>query len=183
MNDPQVLTRYKAWADDVFLSAIASVPPVDLVAPHPIVFGSLIRTLHHAYAMDHAWRCHLLGTPHGLSSRNPDDCPPFDALAASQRKIDQWYIEYTHSVSDKELEDIVEFEFIGGGRGAMSRRDILLHVVNHTTYHRGQAAGILYQLGFFPPATDLPVFLREHSVVAWQASRRTGPPSPDARQE
>jgi uncharacterized damage-inducible protein DinB len=47
----------------------------------------------------------------------------------------------------------------------MSRRDILLHVVNHTTYHRGHAADILYHLKIFPPTTDLPVFLREWSVA------------------
>ena len=48
----------------------------------------------------------------------------------------------------------------------MSRRDILLHVVNHTTYHRGHAADILYHLNIFPPTTDLPVFLKEQSVGA-----------------
>lgn len=43
----------------------------------------------------------------------------------------------------------------------MTRRDILLHVVNHATYHRGHAADILYYLDVFPPTTDLPVFLQE----------------------
>ena len=55
MKDTQVLTRYKAWADDVFLSTVASVPTADLVAPRPIVFGSLIRTLNHSCAMDYVW--------------------------------------------------------------------------------------------------------------------------------
>ena len=44
MNVVEVLTRYKAWADDVFLSAVASAPPAELTAPRPIVFGSLIRS-------------------------------------------------------------------------------------------------------------------------------------------
>ena len=47
----------------------------------------------------------------------------------------------------------------------MSCRDILLHVVNHSTYHRGHAADILYHLGIAPPTTDLPVFLREQPAV------------------
>ena len=42
----------------------------------------------------------------------------------------------------------------------MSREDILLHVVNHTTYHRGHIADMLYHLHISPPTTDLPVFLR-----------------------
>jgi uncharacterized damage-inducible protein DinB len=83
-------------------------------------------------------------------------------LAAAQREMDNLYVNYADSISDRELGEIVEFEFIGGGREALSRGDILLHVVNHTTYHRGHAADILYHLNIFPPTTDLPVFLREH---------------------
>jgi uncharacterized damage-inducible protein DinB len=43
----------------------------------------------------------------------------------------------------------------------MSRADILLHVVNHTTYHRGHIAAMMYQIPVQPPTTDLPVFLRD----------------------
>lgn len=166
MRDTQTLTRYKAWADDLFLSVVASVPVEELIAPRPIVFGSLIRTLNHAYAMDYVWQCHLLGRPHGLTTRNPESCPAMEALATSQRSIDAWYVSYADSITDGELAETVEFEFIGGGIGRMSRRDILLHVVNHTTYHRGHAADMLYQLRISPPTTDLPVFLRHQAVGA-----------------
>lgn len=164
MRDTQTLTRYKAWADDLFLSVLSSIPVPELIAPRPIVFGSLIRTLNHAYAMDYVWQCHLLGKSHGLTTRNPDSPPPLEDLARSQRSIDEWYVSYADSITNEELAQIVEFEFIGGGFGRMSRRDILLHVVNHTTYHRGHAADILYHLGVCPPTTDLPVFLRHQSV-------------------
>lgn len=159
-RDTQILTRYKAWADDLLLSAVASVPVAELTAPRPIVFGSLIRTLNHSYAMDHVWRCHLLGKPHGLTTRNPEHCPGFDELSALQRGVDQWYVSYANAIAESELAEAVRFEFIGGGEGRMTRREILLHVVNHTTYHRGHAAAILYGLSIDPPTTDLPVFLR-----------------------
>lgn len=163
MRYVQLLTRYKAWADDLFLSAVSNIPPSELTAPRPIVFGSLLRTLNHSYAMDYVWQSHLLGKPHGLTTRNPEHCPGIDDLAVAQREIDGWYAAYADSTSDDELGEIVAFEFIGGGGGTMSRRDILLHVVNHTTYHRGHAADILYHLGISPPTTDLPVFLRIQS--------------------
>jgi uncharacterized damage-inducible protein DinB len=166
MNDVQLLTRYKAWADEVFLSAVMSVPANELMAPRPIYFGSLIRTLHHSYAMDFVWQSHLLGRPHSLTSRNPEHCPSLEALSAAQRRIDDWYVEYAQSISDDALREIVDFDFIGGGRGSMARRDILLHVVNHSTYHRGHAADMLYHLNMFPPATDLPVFIRDQSASA-----------------
>lgn len=158
------LVRYKAWADALFLSTVSTLPRVELGAPRPILFGSLIRTLHHSYAMDHVWRSHLLGKPHGLASRNPDHCPALGALASAQRGMDDWYIAYADALPEQALAEIVDFEFIGGGAGAMSRGDILLHVVNHTTYHRGQVADMLYELGVFPPATDYPVFLRDRAA-------------------
>jgi uncharacterized damage-inducible protein DinB len=163
MSNTRVLTRYKAWADDLFLSLVSSVPAAELTAPSPIRFGSLIRTLNHSYAMDYVWQCHLLGEPHGLTTRNPEFCPAMEELAAGQRSIDEWYVGYAASLTERELAETIEFEFIGGGSGRMSRNDILLHVVNHTTYHRGHAATILYYLGVSPPTTDLPVFLRHHS--------------------
>jgi uncharacterized damage-inducible protein DinB len=42
----------------------------------------------------------------------------------------------------------------------MARRDILLHVANHATYHRGNVASMMYQADTPPPTTDLPVFLK-----------------------
>lgn len=59
MNSVQTLLRYKAWADAIFLSVVSALPESALVAPQPIHFGSLIRTLHHSYAMDFVWQCHL----------------------------------------------------------------------------------------------------------------------------
>lgn len=161
MNYVQMLTRYKAWADDVFLSVVSTVPITELTAPRPIIFGSLIRTLNHSYAMDHVWQSHLLGKPHGLTTRNPEHCPDMAQLARSQRAIDDWYVDYASSLPASRLSESVAFEFIGGGHGSMTRRDILLHVVNHATYHRGHAADILYHLDVFPPTTDLPVFLQQ----------------------
>jgi uncharacterized damage-inducible protein DinB len=44
----------------------------------------------------------------------------------------------------------------------MARAEILLHVVNHTTYHRGNVASMIYDVpGHRPPTTDLPVYLRD----------------------
>ena len=59
----------------------------------------------------------------------------------------------------------------------MSCGAIVLHLVNHTTYHRGQIGSMIYQVPAEPPTTDLPAFLREHRArmtafigldMAWQ---------------
>lgn len=161
MTNVQTLTRYKAWANKLFLSAISRLSENQLVAPQPIPFGSLLRTLHHVYAMDRVWQAHLLGEAHGYTTRNPGTCLPFDALRDQQLATDAWYVDYADALGGDKLVETVHFTFIGGGNGAMSRNDILLHVVNHTSYHRGHVADMLYHYSVSAPTTDLPVFLRD----------------------
>ena len=59
----------------------------------------------------------------------------------------------------------------------MSRGEIVLQLVNHTTYRRGHIGSMIYQAPAEPPTTDLPVFLSEHRArmtsfigldMAWQ---------------
>ena len=161
MSYANTLVRYKAWADELLLAAVCALPAAELTAPRAIVFGSLLRTLNHSYAMDHVWQCHLQGRPHGLVSRNPQHCPELGELVVAQREIDAWYVAYADGLPEEAMQQPVDFEFIGGGQGRMTRGEILLHVVNHTTYHRGHVADMLYALHVMPPTTDLPVFLRE----------------------
>lgn len=162
MTNVQTLTRYKAWADKLFLSTISQLSESQLVAPQPILFGNMLRTLHHSYAMDRVWQAHLLGEAHGYVTRNPDNPLPFDVLQDKQVAMDTWYVAYADALDSNTLAQAVHFTFIGGGNGIMSRNDILLHVVNHTTYHRGHVADMLYHYSVSPPITDLPVFLREN---------------------
>jgi uncharacterized damage-inducible protein DinB len=154
----QTLMRYKAWANELVFAAAAQLPDAELTAPRKIVFGSLLRTLNHVYAMDEVWRAHLEGRPHGYATRNPQACPPLAELREAQKAMDGWFVRY--AASPFEESEIVEFRFIGGGPGSMTRRDILLHVANHGTYHRGNVASMMYQSGVAPPTTDLPVFLK-----------------------
>ena len=43
--------------------------------------------------------------------------------------------------------------------------DILLHVVNHGTYHRGHVASMMHTHGVMAPTTDFPVFLKSRTSV------------------
>jgi uncharacterized damage-inducible protein DinB len=152
--------RYKAWANELVFAAVAKLPAAEITAPRKIIFGSLLRTLNHVYAMDEVWRAHLEGRPHGYSTRNPEVCPPLVQLREAQRTMDAWWVDYANALPEAKQEEGVSFRFIGGGPGTMTRRDIVLHVANHGTYHRGNVASMMYQAGTPPPTTDLPVFFK-----------------------
>lgn len=162
MNSLQSLMRYKQWANDLLFTAAAKLTDMELTVSRPIVFGSIIRTLHHTYAMDLVWQAHLQGIEHGFTTRNPGDCPTLETLSVNQRDMDEWYINYVDILSSRDANETVNFTFIGGGAGTMTRKDILLHVVNHGTYHRGNITGMMYECSIEPPTTDYPVFLKQN---------------------
>ena len=75
--------------------------------------------------------------------------------------MDEWYIAWSDSLTDEILSEKYNVTLIGGNRVAMSREEMFLHVVNHTTYHRGFIASLFFQLKLKPPATDLSMFLQD----------------------
>ncbi len=159
MSYLQTLTRYKRWANEVLYSAVVNLTEQELRAPRPIVFGSIIRTLHHTLAMDQVWQAHLQNRSHKFTSRSPQDCPPLQQLRTAQQELDAWYVAYACSLSESDQHELVSFTFIGGGAGSMSREDVLIHVTNHGTYHRGNITGMMYECSVQPPTTDYTVFL------------------------
>lgn len=156
----RMLTRYSAWANDRLFGALKQLPAAELLASRATGFGNMLRTLNHAYVVDLIWQAHLQGRPHGFSSRNTEATPTLEELCAAQGQIDIWYIEYADAMSLEALDEIVHFTFIDGEASAMTRGDMLLHVVNHKTYHRGYVADMIYQVPARPPGMDLPVFLQ-----------------------
>ena len=171
LRNIRLLTRYSAWANSLLYLALGELPEVELINPRQIVFGNLIRTLNHVYTIDLVWQAHLEGRAHGFTTRTPDVTTSFSDLRMAQAALDAWYIRYAEEMSDRLGEEVVDFTFIGGGDGSMTRGDILLHVVNHTTYHRGHIAAMMYQIPVRPPTTDLPVFLRNAALQTERGPR------------
>lgn len=157
----RMLTRYTAWANARLFAALAALPPGVASQRRATGLGSMLGTLSHAWVVDQIWQAHLEGRPHGYTARNTATDPALDALQAGQATLDQWYIACADGLGEAAHDEVVNFHFVDGGAGAMTRGHILLHVVNHKTYHRGYVADMLYQAGSRPPVMDLPVFLRD----------------------
>lgn len=161
MSYLQMLTRYKAWANERIFSAVASLPEGEGTKERRTRFGNIVHTLNHVYVIDCVFQAHLQGRPHHFESRNTPAHPPLAQLAQAVDALDQWYIDHVRTLSDIVLAERFRFQFIGGGEGVMSREEMVMHVVNHATYHRGIVAEMMYEVPAAPPVTDLTVFLRD----------------------
>ncbi len=155
------LLRYRAWADRLTYDAVARLPEGAATEARATIFGNMLRTLSHTYVVDDIFQAHLQGRVHGYTSRNTDEPLALDELWQRQQAINDWYLNYARALSLEQAAEVLAFQFIGGGEGRMSREEMILHVVNHATYHRGFVADMFYQVPAKPPATDLPVFLRD----------------------
>ena len=160
-RDARILARYNAWANKLIFEAVAGLPEGEATRPRQTLFKNIVHMLNHNYVIDRIFQAHLEGRAHGYSARNTPDHPPLQELWIAQRETDAWYIGWSDAMTDTALAETVNFSFVGGGRGAMTRGEILMHITNHTSYHRGYVADLFYQVPARVPTTDLPVFLRD----------------------
>ena len=157
----RMLARYNAWANRLLFDAVAALPEGEATKPRQSLFRNMVHMLNHNYVIDCIFQAHLEGREHGYGARNTPEHPPLDELRRAQQKLDTWYVEWSDALTDAALSETVRFAFVDGGQGAMTRGEMLLHIVNHTSYHRGFVAQMFYEVPARPPTTDLPVYLRD----------------------
>ena len=155
----QMLTRYNAWANKTIFEAMAALPAGETNKERPTIFRNMTNTLNHIYVVDLIWRAHVEQRPHGIAALNTVLFADLEELWPAQQAFDSWFITWGDALSEAAANEIVHFTLIGGKQSKMRRNEITLHVVNHTSYHRGFVADMFCQIPARPPQTDLPVFL------------------------
>lgn len=161
LNELLKLVKYKYWANEITFSVLSEVSDVELCKQRETNFKNIPSTLNHVYVVDDIFKSHLSDEKHNYSSRNTEAYPDFIMLWNQQKEIDQWYIRFVSKLEENDLDKIVSFEFVGGGDGEMSVSEIIFHIVNHGTYHRGFVSDMMYQIPLSPPANDYTVYLRD----------------------
>jgi len=154
----RALAEYKRWADRRTFDSVATLPRRELTRERPTLFKTIIGTMNHSYVVDLIWQAHLKGCPHGFAARNLILHEELDQLWHAQEGYNDWLIDWAAAQSDDSLHEPVRFKFVSGEDGVMTRGAILLHIVNHGTYHRGWVSDLFFQIPSKPPTTDLCVF-------------------------
>jgi uncharacterized damage-inducible protein DinB len=143
----QRLFRYKAWADDELLTTLASLghgSPVSDLA---------IKALSHVHVVDRIFAAHLQRQSHAYASANLAELPTLEILSADIRRTDREYLDHVSALGRHALAEQIDFTFTDGAPGRMSREEMLMHVVTHGVYHRGQISALML-LNDRAPATD-----------------------------
>lgn len=162
-----MMTHYMAWANEIMLNSVLEIPNDEIIKPRQALFGNIAHTFNHILVIEKVFQAHLEGKSHNFTSRNTDETPPFHKIKEELQQLDQYFVNLAENLSEIELNDNIKFKFIGGGTGNMTRMEILLHLANHATYHRGFISDMLSQVPHMCTSSDLTIFLRD----VWSAEK------------
>lgn len=158
------LFGYKSWADRELFALLATLAPEHAEAVH-----GCIRTLNHIHVVDRIFRAHLSAEPRPFDATNTQSTPTLAQLQADVAATDAWYERYVAGLNPSRLAEVIDFQFTDGDRGRMSREEILLHVITHGGYHRGNVGQVLKSISVAPPRDLYTKFLHQSEPARRQA--------------
>ena len=161
---------YNRWANRRIYDAAAALTDADYRADRGAFFGSVHRTLNHLLVADRTWLKRITGEgdpPVPLDTILLDEFP---ALRSAREKEDARLIVVVDGMDDGRLAADLTYRNYQGLQFAQPMHEILSHVFNHQTHHRGQVHGILTGFGRESPVLDLAVYLRDYAANDQSAS-------------
>lgn len=158
----QQLYDYNSWANHRILDACGALTPEQFVKDLGSSFPSVRDTLAHIYGAEWIWLERWQGrTPSG--PLKPPDFPDLASLRARWTERERELQAFVRGLTTERLNAAMETSTLDGTRYVQPLWQMMQHLVNHGSYHRGQVTAFLRQLGHQAVATDLIRFYRERA--------------------
>jgi uncharacterized damage-inducible protein DinB len=151
------LYDYHGWANHKLLTHLAEFPEAVLFEGVENSFPNVAETFGHIYTVDKTWLLRIRGEH--VEKIEPTLFGSLEDLRGSFLQLHNEFRSYL--ALQPNCEKAVTYHNTSGKAFTNSIEEIVQHVVNHGTYHRGNIASILRQLGLVSVATDYVVYLRE----------------------
>ena len=154
------LLDYTVWANHRVLRACATLEGDDFRRELGGSFGTIRGTLAHVMGSEWVW----LERWKGVSPERLPDEAAFENVVALR---DRWTVIEGHrrawldTLPEGEAAEIVRYRSLQGVAYEAPLWQLVQHVANHSTYHRGQVIVMLKQVGARVVSTDLVVYDRE----------------------
>ena len=172
-NDLRELYDYNRWANQRTLSAAGKLDGEKFLRAMGSSFSSVRDTLAHILSGEWIWLERWLGrSPTALL--NAGDFPTVESLRVRWQKLEEDYGRFLQSLTPERLRDRLAYINRAGQGYAYPLWQQMVHVVNHSTYHRGQITTMLRQLGAEPEVTDFLAYYDEISDTRWHQGTSRG---------
>lgn len=137
--------NYKKWADERTLDAINHVNKKEFSDSYSFV----LQQISHIVIVEELFRSRLENKSPLHEATNSDIVPRLDELIKRLQVTSNWYINYVSNI--EKFQNVIPFKFVDGKSGAMRANEILFHILNHGSYHRGSIAHALDSAGVSHP--------------------------------
>ncbi len=154
------LYEYNTWANRRIFEAAAKLSADAFTKDMKNSFSSVRDTLQHLIAAEWIW----LSRWNGVSPTafpTTWDTSSHAALQTKWKEVEADQKKFISGLNDETLKKDIAYKNMKGDPFSEPLWQLLRHVVNHSTYHRGQVTTLLRQLGAQAVSTDLVQFYRE----------------------
>ena len=159
-QDITLLYKYNQWANAKILNATSNVTNEQFLAPASFPHGGLRGTLAHTLFAEWIWRHRWEGTSPVIRLK-PEDFPTFESLRSRWADEEKLLMSFVDNVTDNRLNSHFFYTNTRGDPFERILWQVMVHVVNHGTQHRSEAAALLTDFGHSPGDIDLVYFLSE----------------------
>ncbi len=155
-----MFAAYNQWANQRVYEAASALDEDERQQDVGLFFGSLHRTLNHLLVGDRIWMQRITGRGVAPSALDELLFETFDGLKAARAVEDQRIVDHVESYDDEDFDRPLHYRNVAGDAFEQPLSEVLAHVFNHQTHHRGHAHAALTQLTGKAPPLDLIYFLR-----------------------
>lgn len=168
------LAQYNLWMNKRLMDCAAGLDDAAWRAPRGAFFDSIMGTFNHLLVGDLVW-LHRFATAletHKALANLPEQPQAlsqilFDQFAdfrLTRCQVDIQIVQFIHATSEAQLQRPLRYQNMAGKAHSKRLSDVLLHLFNHQTHHRGQLTTLLQQAGCELPDTDLILLMPEASI-------------------
>jgi uncharacterized damage-inducible protein DinB len=166
-DDIQLLFEYDRWANHRVLQAASTLSAEEFTRDLGGSIRSVRDALVHIIGGEWGWLTYWKQPSPGSASVtdlwtqhdalfNLDAFPDLTAVQLKWAEVERDQVEFVNRLTNESLVRMLPVRTT-----AISLAHLMQHLANHSTYHRGQVALMMRQLGAPPPATDFHLFLME----------------------
>ena len=155
--------QYNHWANEKMCNYLSGVDEDEILANKKAEYQTIKKVILHVADSEQTWLARLNGKniPH---MHKLDSSGSFAGICSTIRNNSVDFIEFVSGKDDQFLLSVTEYVNLKGRTFSQNNAEIILHCMNHSTFHRGQVMSMLRYVGYTDQsASDFIMFLREKS--------------------
>jgi uncharacterized damage-inducible protein DinB len=160
-QDMLTLLDYDAWATERILQAVGALSEEQYTKNIGSSFGGVGSTLVHIHGACRLWLDRWLGRDDGGGLET--QMLSLETLRNRWSDLRKELRAFLESLPEDQLQAPLSHKDTKGRTHSQLLIQQMQHLVNHSTYHRGQVAAMLRQLGAQAVNTDLITYYRQKS--------------------